>query len=159
MSQTFKHSALVYIGSINRDIEKSGVKRTSVYSSLVGTFMRHAKDGEQGSISLIVLETIEDFGLFLQCIQKKLDDENGLVREPEVTVPKIAERNANNRALIQSLMGCPGIGEEKARALLRKFGSISLMCELEDWELVCEGVGLVMAKTLHSHLHGMYVEE
>jgi ERCC4-type nuclease len=158
MSQIAKHSAIVYVGSINRAIEKTNVNRVSVYSSLAGAFMRHAKDGEQGSISLIMLESIEDLGLLMQCIQKKLDDENGLVREPELTLPPVVEKNANNRALILSLMGCTGIGEAKARALLKRFGSISLICELEAKDIVCEGVGSTLGLALYNHLHGMYME-
>jgi ERCC4-type nuclease len=158
MSQVAKHSAIVYVGSINRAIEKTGVNRLSVYSSLAGSFLRHAKDGEQGSISLVMLENTEDLGLLLQCVQKKLDDENGLVREPTLTLPQVVEKNENNRRLIMTLMGCDGIGEAKARALLRKFGSISLMCELESKDIVCEGVGPVLGLALYNHLHSTYVE-
>ena len=158
MSQIAKHSAIVYVGSINRAIEKTNVNRLSVYSSLAGAFLRHSKDGEQGSISLIMLENTEDLVLLIQCVQKKLDDENGLVREPTLVLPPVAEKNNNNRALILSLMGCTGIGEEKAKALLKKFGSISLMCELEAKDLVCEGVGPVLSQALYNHLHSMYVE-
>jgi ERCC4-type nuclease len=158
MSQVAKHSAIVYVGSINRAIEKTGVNRTSVYSSLAGAFLRHAKDGEQGSISLIMLESTEDLGLLIQCVQKKLDDENGLIREPTLVLPQVAEKNNTNRRLIMTLMGCEGIGEAKARALLKKFGSISLMSEMEAKDLVCEGVGPVLGKALYNHLHSMYIE-
>lgn len=153
MSQVAKHTALVFIGSLNGAIQKTGVNRLSVYSSVAGTFLRHSKDGVQGSISFIMLETLQDFALLLQCIQKKLDDEAGLIRQPELTLPQVSDKNY----LLRSLMGCPDIGEVKARALLEKYGSIANLCELkpDDFKTV-PGIGPVLAMNLFNHLHGLY---
>jgi len=155
MSRATKHSALVFIGSLSTTIRQSGVSPQAVYSSMVGTFLKHAKDGEQGNISLIMLENLEEFGKFLFYVQKKLDDKDGLIREPTLVAPPQVFDKCD---MVRSLMCITNIGETKARSLLRVHGSIFLMCQKEPKDLVCEGVGLGLATTVYSHLRTMYTE-
>lgn len=148
MSRTFKHSVVIVDGSINQAAQNSGVRRNAVYSSLVGAFIKHSKDGESGSVSLIMVENNWDLALVLQYIQQKMDDPSGVYRDLVLVVPHIG-----GDIYLSQLCCIPGIGETTGLEIKKFFPTMELLVRATPDELtVCKGVGKTTAKTIYDAL-------
>lgn len=148
MSQTFKHSAVVIEGSINAAIASSSISRKSVYSSMAGTFLKHAEDGAEGNISLVMVENNWDLALLLEMAQKKMDDPEGLIRPPIITVPQ-----TTMDPRVRMLCCIPGIGENTAKAIIKSLPTIWSVARANEEELKkIKGVGSGLAKTIVRHM-------
>jgi len=158
MSKVSKQSVLVIEGSLELAIEEGGYDRETIYSAMTGVFMRHSNEGERGNVSLLMVHDIMGFALLIKGVHKRLNDPNGLIRYPSVTLPDVSDKEDKYRSQLRSLMAFGGIGEEKARSLLRKHVSIANMCTKQPADLICEGIGLTTAKKIYDILHKEYHE-
>jgi len=156
MSKSYKHSVVIVEGSINQAASQSAVKRTSIYSSIVGSFMKSAGDEQDGSISLIMVDTILDLALILQMVQKKLDDPAGLIRSPMVVVP-----SAHQDVMIRMLCCIPGIGENTAKEIKKVYPTMVDLVRARPEEIRdnVRNVGKTLAEAVHDSLRGVSGEE
>lgn len=140
MSTTFKHSVVIIEGSIGMALEMSNANPNAVYSALTGTFLKHSDDGEQGSISLLMVDNLWDLALVIKYADNKLMEP--LTRVNPLELPEVDDKNAQ----VRCLLAIYGLGEPRARAILAKKGSIQAIANSTPEELICEGVGLTSAK-------------
>jgi ERCC4-type nuclease len=151
MSTAFKHSALVIEGSLTEAIEQSGASRNAVLSAISGTFLKHSQDGEQGCVSLIMVDNLADFAMIIKYTQDKLLEP--LFRENPLTLPDIEDKKDPMRGQIRSLLAIKGLGEDKARAILSKKPSLRDIALAVPEELIGENVGLATAKKVIEHFN------
>jgi len=151
MSTQFKHSAVVIEGSLSSVTDLSSEKRNAVLSAIAGTFLKHSQDGEQGSISLIMVDTLLDFATIIKYTQEKLLEP--LFRVDPLGTPDIENKQDPMRGQIRSLLAIKGLGEDKARAILRKKPSLRDIALAVPEELVGENVGLATAKKVIEHFN------
>ena len=151
MSTQFKHSAVVIEGSLSSVTDLSSEKRNAVLSAIAGTFLKHSQDGEQGSISLIMVDTLLDFATIIKYTQEKLLEP--LFRVDPLGTPDIENKQDPMRGQIRSLLAIKGLGEDKARAILRKKPSLRDIALAVPEELIGENVGLATAKKVIEHFN------
>lgn len=151
MSTQFKHSAVVIEGSLSTITDLSNEKRNAVLSAIAGTFLKHSQDGEQGSISLIMVDTLLDFATIIKYTQDKLLEP--LFRVDPLGIPDIENKQDPMRGQVRSLMSIKGLGEENARLLLKKKGSLRDIAFAVPEELIGDGIGLTTAKKVIDHFN------
>jgi len=151
MSTQFKHSAVIIEGSLSSVTDLSSEKRNAVLSAIAGTFLKHSQDGEQGSISLIMVDTLLDFATIIKYTQEKLLEP--LFRVDPLGLPDIENKQDPMRGQIRSLLAIKGLGEDKARAILKKKPSLRDIALAVPEELVGENVGLATAKKVIEHFN------
>ncbi len=156
MSKSYKHSIVIVEGSINQAASQSAVKRSSVYSSIVGSFMKSAGEDQDGVISLIMVDSIMDLALILQMVQKKLDDPAGLVRPSMVVIP-----SAHQDVMIRMLCCVPGIGENTAKEIKKVYPIMVDLVRASPEEISgnVRNVGNTLAKAVHDSLRGVSDKE
>ena len=149
MSRQLDHSLLLIEGELNIEIMCNRVNKNIVYSSLVGSFLRHSNSGKQGHIGVIVVDTPYDTALILKFAQDKLSDPKGLTRLPTLVVPHVSDNNI----VVKMLMCIPGLGEGTARELLKLEPTLSALA-LASTERLCEvkGVGKGTAEKVKQYL-------
>ena len=155
MSTQFKHSAVVIEGSLSTITDLSNEKRNAVLSAITGTFLKHSQDGEQGSISLIMVDTLLDFATIIKYTQEKLLEP--LFRVDPLGTPDIENKQDPMRGQVRSLMAIKGLGEDNARQLLAKKGSLREIATSIPEELVGDGIGLITGKKVVEHFNKKYV--
>ena len=151
MSTQFKHSAVVIEGSLSTVTDLSNEKRNAVLSAIAGTFLKHSQDGEQGSVSLIMVDTLLDFATLIKYTQEKLLEP--LFRVDPLGLPDIENKQDPIRGQVRSLLAIKGLGEENARILLKKKGSLRDIAFAVPEELVGDGIGLTTAKKVIEHFN------
>jgi ERCC4-type nuclease len=151
MSSQFKHSAVVIEGSLSTITDLSNEKRNAVLSAIAGTFLKHSQDGEQGSVSLIMVDTLLDFATLIKYTQEKLLEP--LFRVDPLGIPDIENKQDPLRGQLRSLMAIKGLGEENARLLLNKKGSLKDIALAVPEELVGDGIGITTAKKVIEHFN------
>lgn len=118
------------------------IKRQTVLSSLAGSLLKRSPDGEKGVISVVMLETPFDTALFLYYLHRKLV-EGDILRLPEL---KASKWKPEERA-VGVLASFPLVGEERARRLLERFGSLREVLNASVEELCrVEGIGPKIAR-------------
>jgi len=142
MSTFFKHSVVIIEGSISQALELTDVNPNAVYSSLVGTFLKHSDDGEKGSISLMMVETLWELATVFKFANDKLMEP--LIRVNPFELPEVEDKNAQ----VRSLLAVTNLGEARARAVMAKMGSLHAVANAKAEDLICEGVGLTSAKKI-----------
>jgi ERCC4-type nuclease len=118
MSHSYPISVLVIEGYIEEVLFERKINRESYISSLAGDLFKRAPSGHMGSISVITLSTPYDTALFLKHLRRKWIE--GEFRLPTITKPPEPQE-----VLVSILSVFPGIGEKRARLLLRRFGSLN----------------------------------
>jgi ERCC4-type nuclease len=151
MSTAYKHSAIVIEGSLSSITDLSNEKRNAVLSAISGTFLKHSNDGEQGSISLIMVDTLLDFATIVKYTQEKLLEP--LFRVDPLTPPDISDKKDPMRGQVRSLLSIKGLGEDNARQLLAKKGSLRDIATSVPEELVGDGIGMTTAKKVVEHFN------
>jgi len=144
MSTTCKHSVLIIEGSIGLALELSNVNPDSVYSAMVGTFLKHSEDGEKGSVSLLMVDDLGMFANLIKFTNNKLMEP--LTRVEPMALPDVVDDDAQLRARVRCLLAISGLGEDRARSILAKMGSLKAIANATPEQLLCEGVGLTSAK-------------
>jgi len=123
-------SYLVVIGNITEALIESAFKREGYIGALISATLKTAPEGCQGHISIITLDTLPDFMLFLKLLHKKLEEGN-FVRLPRVKVTKKDLKSLS----ITTLSTLPGVGETYAKKLIDKFGTIYRIVNASKIEL------------------------
>lgn len=153
MSLNYPYSILILEGFISEALFHRKMRRQAYISSLVGSTLEHAPDGEQGLISILPAETPFDSALILSFIHKKINEPDGLIRLPKAE----RFRFSDSQRQIVTLSTLPHIGEQKSKALLRKFKSISQLSNASVTELTTvPGIGMKIATRVHKFLNLEY---
>ena len=141
-------SFLVVIGNISMALLESKFPRQAYIGALISATLKRSPEGAQGYVSVISLDTIYDFMLFLKYLHKQLEEGN-LIRLPSLNVQKRDLKYLQ----IATLSTLPGVGEAYATKLLEKFGSIYnvVNASLPQLESV---LGKAKAKKIYNYIRG-----
>lgn len=149
MSTMFKSSCLLVEGGIKKAMLSSNILPKTVYSAIVGAFLRHSNEGVSGSISVLQYDDEWELALILERTQSKLSDPKGLARLPVLELPPLSTDNP----LVRMVACIPHIGQVTAVALVEKFGSLkSIMDATPDQLKEVQGIGNVLANQIHTFL-------
>lgn len=144
-------SYLIVEGYISEALMYRKLNREIYYSSLVGSSLKKSPDGKQGQIVTVQTESPFDTALFIKHLYGKV-----VSGEPRLPRLKKAVYSQDER-LIYVLSSFPGIGERKARAILREVKTLRNFSLSSMEELVkVEGIGEKIASTLHGLLNREY---
>jgi len=157
LSTTFKHSAVIIEGSISSAIEEMGADRKSVFSAIVGTFLKHSQDGEQGSVSLLMVDSIWDLAQILERTNNKLSEP--LIRVEPLSPPQVEDENGqteDSKPVLRSLLAIRGLGENRARALLKAKGSLLNIALSDPKDLIMEDIGKRTAEKVINHFKKIF---
>jgi len=152
LSYNFELSYLIIEGYVGDALLKARFPRAAYISSLIGSSLKRAPGGEKGQVITINVETIYDTALALKALHDKL------VKGTVVRLPKMQRAHFNSdEILVYVLSSFPGIGEVRARALLRRFGSFERLVQADVSELMeVPKINRKVANELYSLLHGKY---
>jgi len=141
-------SFLVVIGNISMALLESKFPRQAYIGALISATLKRSPEGAQGYVSVISLDTIYDFMLFLKYLHKQLE-EGDLIRLPSLNVQKRDLKYLQ----VATLSTLPGVGEAYATKLLEKFGSIYnvVNASLPQLESV---LGKAKAKKIYNYIRG-----
>ncbi len=138
LSRSFQLSFLCIVGK--PDLSRMG------RDAFIGSILSIPLKTDQRVVPIQV-ESDEDFCLILRSLSRQL--ERGKLR----TTPKL--RKAKIDDSIAMLTAIPGIGEEKARRLLEKLGSIQRVVNASIPELMrVEGIGKKQARRIYDFVRG-----
>jgi len=119
LSTNFSLSYLIITGWIEEELQKRNISRQTYISSLVGSSLKRSPDGKSGQIITVTLRTDEDCALFLKYLHDKIE-KGKLVRLPKMEKVSFSK---DERA-VHVLCSLPGVGEKKAKELLKTYGSL-----------------------------------
>jgi len=144
LSRNYKRSYLVVIGYVSEALMYRKFKRSAYISSLVGASLKRAPDGEQGIVDIIVLESDFDFAYFIYYLWDKL-------QHPEPRLPRHGKKGlTGDDELIYVLSSIQGVGEKKAEAILKKFGTLQNVFNVSIGQLMqVEGIGEKLAEKIY----------
>ena len=145
LSRNFKLSYLVIEGFVSEALMYRRLPRYAYLSSLVGSSLKRSPDGEQGQIVTVNLDSEYDTAMFL----KALDDK--IRRGDYVRLPKIEKASFKpSDWAVYVLSSLPGVGEARAKALLKRFGSLRAVFSASPPDLSkVEGIGRKTADSLY----------
>jgi ERCC4-type nuclease len=139
LSANFEKSFIFIIGDFG--LVDKRIDRRAFIGSLISIALKEAG----GTIHAIQLGNDEEFCLALRYLNNQL--ESGKLK----AIPR-AKRGSDATAM---LMAIPGIGEEKARRLLEKFGNIHRIVNASMAELMkTEGIGKKQARRIYNFVRG-----
>jgi|Deesub1362A_J573_1020465.scaffolds.fasta_scaffold00212_59 ERCC4-type nuclease len=139
LSSSFEKSFLFIIGDFSLVTER--VDRRAYIGSLISVALR--KGG--GTVTPIQLKDDEEFCLALKYLNSQV----------EAGKLKAVPRGKKGSDATAMLMAIPGIGEEKARRLLEKFGSVYGIVNASIAELMTiEGIGEKQARKIYNFVRG-----
>ena len=130
MSVLCPHSYLVVIGNITEALIERSFKREGYIGALISASLKTAPEGCQGHVSVVVLDTMPDFMLFLKLLHNKLE-EGDFVRYPRVNISKHEPQSL----AIATLSTLPGVGEVYAEKLLKRFKTLYKVFTASQYEL------------------------
>ncbi len=147
MSSRYELSFLCIVGDVDAALEEREFRREAFIGSIVSVALRR----NFGTVIPLILKTEDEFCSMLKSLNKQVEE--GQIR----TVPRvIRKRDLDDN--IAMLAAIPGIGEEKARRLLEKFGSIHRIVNATIPELMrVEGIGEKQAKRIYEFVRGRKV--
>jgi len=139
LSSSFGKSFIFIIGDF--DLVDERIDRRAFIGSLISIALRDVG----GTVFAIQLRSEEEFCLALKYLNNQL--ESGKLR----AIPR-AKKGSDATAM---LMAIPGIGEEKAKRLLEKFGNIHRIVNASIAELMkVEGIGKKQARRIYNFVRG-----
>jgi len=141
-------SFLVVIGNITSALIESKFPRQAYIGALISATLKRSPEGAQGFVSVINLDTIYDFMLFLKYLHKQLE-EGDLIRLPKMNVQKTDLKYLQ----VMTLSTLPGVGEVNATKLIEKFGSIYNVVNASLPQL--ESVLGKKARKVYEYIHGV----
>jgi len=148
LSHGYGMSFLIVEGNITQALMGGGFSRDSYFSSLVGSAIKRAPDGAQGVINLISVDNKWDTALLLKHMHEK-------ILSGEQRLPKM-ERSAQGpeATLVYALAAYPGIGETRARNIVKKFDGLdSLLSASVESIAEVENIGEKTAQKFYDKLH------
>jgi len=155
MSNHYKRSFLILEGDVN-SLESLGVAPLSFYSSIAGTVVKRAPDGEQGIVSLLPSSAPYATAMLIRFIHDKITVEDEVFRLPEL------QKSHNPLMPLQVLMGFNEVGPATGKAILKEFKSINKFfmefnCDLDRAKLnfkgKIKGFGPKLVESIHTTLH------
>jgi len=143
-------SYLVVIGSITEALIERGFRRDGYIGALISATLKRAPEGYMGYVSVISLDTLPDFMLFMKLLHGKLE-EGDLIRYPRVNVKK----GDLTSLAVATLSTLPGIGEVYARKLIERFKTIYNVVNADIRELE-KVLGEKRALKIYKFIRGEY---
>jgi len=157
MSYNYPVSILIVEGFVDEILVFRKLKRQQYISSLAGSILKRAPEGEGGIINLICLSTPFDTALFIHYLHKKIE-EGDLFRLPKIVGRKRKVSQSERQVLVISSL--PGIGSKRAKILLSHFGSIANLVNADLNEIKSvQGIGGKTAEEIYNVLHGEFKPE
>ncbi len=137
LSSRYPLSFLMIVGKLSDVVEERNFSRQAVVGAIVSIAVKR----EAGQIVPLVFENEEDFCYALRSIDKK-------VEESELRIaPRIQKAEKPEIAMLTAI---PGVGEKRAMALLKKFGSVYRIANASVAELMrVEGIGEKRARQIY----------
>jgi len=156
LSANCKLSYLVVVGFITEALMLRRVPRKAYISALVGASFKRASIGEQGIVIVNQVETDYDFALFIDRLYHKVIN-NEYIRIPPLGT--LRRYGGEDEILIAILSSIPGVGQERARRLLKRFGNIRAIANATVAQLKrIKGIGEETAMTIYRFFNKTYYE-
>jgi len=152
LSYHYPISVLIVEGYIDEVLYYRKIKRQTYISSLAGSLLKRAPEGERGIINLVMVTSPFDTAVFLKYLHEKWS--KGEPRLPVITKKKAV--NEKERALM-ILSSLPGISEVRAEKLLNHFKSVKAVFNASTEELMrVEGIGRKTAESIYRIIRGVF---
>jgi len=142
-------SYLVVIGNITEALIERSFRREGYIGALISATIKRAPEGFQGYVSVVSLDTLPDFMLFLRLLHNKLE-EGDFVRLPRA----VAKKSDAKYLAVATLATLPGVGEAYAKKLIDKFGTIYNVVNAPYSELA-KVLGEKRARKVYDYLRGL----
>jgi|Deesub1362A_J573_1020465.scaffolds.fasta_scaffold00559_35 ERCC4-type nuclease len=137
LSARYPLSFLMIVGNLEREIANRMFRREAV----VGAVISVAVKNKPGQVIPLIVENDDDFCLALKTIENKITSEDLRI------VPRLKKLENPQIAMLTAI---PGIGEEKAKRILRYFGTIQRVANAGTGELMrVSGIGEKQARKIH----------
>lgn len=151
LSTNYPLSYLIIEGIVSTELLHRKMHRQQYIASLIGSSFKRSPDNKQGQIITVNVETIWDTGLALKYLH-----ENAI--NPECRLPKITRAIPSAEARqIYVLCSIEGIGEVKAKALLKSFKTLSNVFKADVWQLATvKGINSNLASRVHNFINEEY---
>jgi len=138
---------LVVIGSPTLALIDRRFPRSAYIGALAAIPLKTSKEGAGSRVSLVMLETLSDFLLFLFYTCRRLSEDNTLL-----PIKPVSKRDLKSLQ-VQTLATLPGVGEKLAQELLNHFGSIYGVVTASKEELA-KVIGPKRAEKVYRFLRG-----
>jgi ERCC4-type nuclease len=138
---------LVVVGSPTLALIDRKFPRAAYIGALASIPIKISADGAKSRVSLVMLETLSDFLLFLLYTCKKLSEDNILL-----PIKSVSKKDLKSLQ-VQTIATLPGIGEKMAQELLSHFGNIYNVVNASMEELA-KVVGPKRAEKVYKFLRG-----
>jgi len=146
LSSRYNLSFIFIIGSIDDVLMRREIRREAVIGAIVSLAIKR----EKGQVVPILFENEFDSILALKYIDSKI------VRGELKAFPKIRAKEDYQIAMLTAI---PGIGEERAKKLLKKFGSLQRIANASLYELMrVEGIGEKYARRIYDAFRGRKIK-
>jgi len=147
MSSRYELSFLCIVGDVDSALEEREFRREAFIGSIVSVALRK----NFGTVVPLIFKNEDEFCFMLKSLNRQVEE--GQIR----TAPRVI-RKRDLEDSIAMLTAIPGIGEEKARRLLEKFGSIHRIVNATIPELMrVDGIGEKQAKRIYEFVRGRKV--
>jgi len=147
MSYHYKESFLVITGDFTEILLDGRIKRKQLIASRISVVTKYAKDGAQGRINIIPLESDWDLPECLYLLHKAVE-ESDYTRNFHLQGKK-----DDDNWLISMYAGLPGVGTEKAKSLRINFPSLlSIVSASIDQLKESEGIGEKLAERIYNKI-------
>ena len=147
MSSRYELSFLCVVGDVDKALREREFRKEAYVGSIVSVALRR----NSGVVIPLTLKDEDEFCLLLKSLNRQV--EGGSVK----TAPRVIRKGSldDNVAMLTAI---PGIGEEKARRLLEKFGSVHRVVNATIPELMrVDGIGEKQAKRIYEFVRGRRV--
>ena len=130
LSTLYPLSYLVVVGDIDSVLMQRKFDREAFISSLISATLKRSPDGVGGIVIPLILPDEGTFCLFLYYLDKILN-EGKFIRIP---VPRV-NKSDMRELLIGTVATFPGVGTERAKVLLERFGTLQNIVNADVFRL------------------------
>jgi ERCC4-type nuclease len=138
---------LVVVGSPTLALIDRRFPRSAYIGALASIPLKSSAEGAGSRVSLVMLETLYDFLLFIYYVCRRLSEDNILL-----PLKHVSKRDLKSLQ-VQTIATLPGIGEKMAQELLNHFGTIYNVVNAPKEELA-KVVGPKRAEKVYKFLRG-----
>ncbi len=144
LSTNYPYSCLIVEGFITEALMARQMPRLNYNANLAHALLKRSPTGKSGVISIVCLDTAYDTAYFLKSAHDCLTKEGGMIREPVLETKKSKDNPA-----LSILATFPQIGENRAKLLLDRFGSLERVLTADESELCqVEGIGKTISQSI-----------
>lgn len=152
MSYAYELSYLVVVGYISMGLMETNFKREAYISSLVSSSLKRSPTGKGGQVVTVNVENDYDFALFIKSLDKFITEK----KFDRIPAPPRPMKTHENIAQVGMMMAVPLVGEERARDLIKYFGSVQAVCNADIKELMkVPGVGKKTAEKIYKFVRNI----